>query len=43
MNIPNVTADYGSFSDVIAFIWEYSNIITSLERYILIKLLQIVC
>ena len=37
VNMPNLTASYGMFSDLMHFFWEFSNII-SLERYNFIKL-----
>ena len=43
VNISQVTAVYGRFSDVIWYFWEFSYIITFLKRCSFIKLLQIVC
>ena len=41
--MPNVTVDYGRFSDSITFFGDISYITTCLKCYNFIKLLQIVC
>ena len=41
--MPNVTAGYGRFSDLITFFFEISYITTYLKRFSFIKILQIVC
>ena len=43
VNLPNMTAGYGRFSDLIVFFGEFSYIWTSLKSYTFIKLLQILC
>ena len=40
--MPNVTAGYGRFYDLVTFFWEISYFNTLLKRYNFIKLLQIV-
>ena len=40
--MPDVTAGYGKLSDLKTLFWEFPNIITYLNRYIFIKLAQIV-
>ena len=41
VNMPNITAFYGRFSDFIVFLWEFSYIITYLKRNNFIRLLQV--